>query len=74
MPYVISEYVKYAAAAEQCDDLQSRAVYQDMADKKLYGEIDKLMAQGQTFFYLPSRKNRIPLGLSGYMEAYWKVA
>lgn len=74
MPYVISEYVKYATAAEQCDDLQSRAVFQDMADKKLYGEIDKLMAQGQTFFYSPSRQTRIPLGLSGYMEAYWRVA
>lgn len=76
MPYVISEYVKYAAAAEQNDDAQQRATWEATADARLKGEADKLIAAGQLSFYGPRGKMTVPpkpFGVSwGYYRAYWQ--
>lgn len=58
MPYVISEYVKYAAAAEQAGDAQTKINFQTTAANRLYDEIDKLIVQGQRFRYQPRRALR----------------
>lgn len=73
MPYVIGEYVKYAAAAEQADDVQLRATLAATADTRIKDEVDKLIAQGQVTFYgrrctVPTK----PFGVSWeYYRAYW---
>lgn len=73
MPYVLADYVKYAAAAEQADDIQLRGSLAVTADERIKGEVDKLIAQGQVSVY--GRQMSIPpkpFGVSwDYYRAYW---
>lgn len=70
-PYVLSEYVTYAAAADQSDDSPTRDRYLSQADDFLSREIDKLTEQGEVHRYGPKKPYRLPLGLSGYSAIYW---
>lgn len=50
-PYFLSEYVKYAAAADQTDDIQTRIDLSETAKTMLEAEISKLARQGQRTKY-----------------------
>jgi hypothetical protein len=75
-PYLLAQYVKYAAAAEQSGDAQEQAIWAGIADGRLKDEVDKLIGQGQVSFY--GRKMTIPpkpFGVSwDYYRAYWASA
>lgn len=55
-PYVLSEYVKYAVAAEQCGDAQQKAQWASEAEDRLKSEADKLVGQGLVTRYGPHRR------------------
>lgn len=52
-PYFLSEYVKYDAAADQTDDLPSKADLRAQAQEALICEVRKLTRQGQRTKYRP---------------------
>ncbi len=67
-PYVLSEYVKYAASSEHAEDLQTRIALLDTGMNSLRDEVDKLIAQGQRSRYrltVPLVRPFYPLGCSG---------
>jgi hypothetical protein len=72
-PYVLSEYVKFATAADFAEEQNQAQIWKSKADEMLYREVDKCLEQGQQFFYdIAGRScNRVPLGLSGF---WWSVA
>jgi hypothetical protein len=70
-PYILSEYVQYAAASDQADDVIMKQSLSTQADMLLYREIDKSIEQGEKHFYGPNRTGyRLPLGTSGFL---WSV-
>lgn len=72
MPYVLSEYVKFATAADFAEDMQNSQMWQAKAEALLAREVDKCIEQGQRFFYDINGgcTHRMPLGLSGF---WWSV-
>lgn len=50
-PYFLAEYVKYDAAADQTEDLQTKADLRGQAQEALGAEIRKLLRQGQRTKY-----------------------
>jgi hypothetical protein len=50
-PYFLSEYVKYAAAADQTDDMQTKADLRAQGEEALRAEVSKLLRQGQRTTY-----------------------
>jgi hypothetical protein len=74
-PYILSEYVKYAAASDNEDDVQSKAYMLAEAESFLQREVDRLIEQGQKLHYGPKPIYRLPLGTSAYYrDVYWRVA
>lgn len=70
-PYILSEYVKYAAAADQCDDLQTRDRLMEQAEDFLAREVDKCVEAGQIHKWSPGRtRTRLPLGTKGFL---WSI-
>lgn len=74
-PYILSEYVKYAAASDNEDDVQTKAFLLNEAETFLHREVDRLIEQGQKLSYGPKPIYRVPLGTSAYFQnVYWRVA
>lgn len=70
-PYILSEYVKYAVAGDQEDDVQQKAVCLAQAKDALEFEVNKIAEQGQRHSYGPSRYPvRWPLGTTGF---FWSI-
>lgn len=70
-PYILTEYVKYATAADMSDDLPTKDRYLAEAETFLTREVDKLTEQGEVHKYGPKKSYRMPLGLSAYTQIYW---
>lgn len=69
-PYILSEYVKYAAAADQSDDVQTRDRLMEQAEDVLGHEVSKCVEAGQIHRWTPGRSLRLPLGTSGFL---WSI-
>lgn len=70
-PYLLSEYVKYAAAADMSDDVQQKALYLEQANEFLFREVDKGMEQGESHHYGGSKYPvRWPLGTTNFL---WSI-
>jgi hypothetical protein len=74
MPYTLSEFVKYAAAAEMADDAYTKASLRADAEAAIRREVDKLLIQGERHFYRMGgapQLRYIPLGVSSF---WWSVS
>lgn len=66
MPYVISEFVKYAAASDAADDVATKASLRGEADGFLTREIDKLAEQGQANHWYRGRGRETAGGIAHF--------
>lgn len=69
-PYILSEYVKYAAAADQSDDIQTKDRLMEQAEDALGHEVNKSVASGQVHKWTGKTSVRLPLGTSGFL---WSI-
>lgn len=69
-PYILSEYVKYAAAADQSDDTMTRDRLMAQAEDFLAREFDKNIEAGHAHYWTPQMPVRLPLGTSGFL---WSI-
>ena len=69
MPYSLAEFVKYAVAADACDDLSNTQLWRGYSEDALIRQINTLGEQGQTYFYKPRKMcgylSFAPLGALG---------
>lgn len=75
VPYVLGEFIKYAAAADASDDAVRKVELNTLAEGYLYREIDKLSEQGEIIRY-PRRQrcgylSFAPMGAPWFVSPPW---